>query len=109
MQMKCNADQVDTISKAADPGKLKDERKWPEWYPAFVNYLSTIPRVYGVLLSYIVPDNEAPDHAHGFAGDFTEEIIACAPLDGPKFRADTRKVHQLLKNLQTAELAEQWI
>ena len=76
-------DQVDTISKEADPGKLKDERKWPEWYPAFVNYLSTIPRVYGVSLSYIVHDNQAPDHALDFVGDFMEEIIACAPLYGP--------------------------
>ena len=100
---------TDTISKAADPGKLKDERKWPEWYPAFVNYLSTIPGVYGMLLSYIIRDNEAPDHARDFVGDFTEEIIACAPLNGPKFRADARKVHQLLKNFLTAESAEQWI
>ena len=82
---KVDTDQVDMISKAAGPGKLKDERKWPEWYPAFVHYLSTIPGVYGVLLSYIVRDNAAPDHACDFAGDFTEEIIACAPLNGPKF------------------------
>ena len=80
---KVDTDQVDTISKVADPGKLKDERKWPEWYPAFVNYLSTIPGVYGVPLTYIVRENEAPDHKRDFAGDFTEEIIACAPLDGP--------------------------
>ena len=106
---KVDMDQVDTISKAADPGKLKDERKWPEWYPAFVNYLSSILGVYGMLLSYIVRDNEAPDHSHDFAGDFTEEIIACPPLNGPKFRADARKVHQLLKNFLTAESAEQWI
>ena len=104
-----DTDQVDTISKPADPGKLKDERKWPEWYPAFVNYLSTIPGVYSVPLSYIIRDNEAPDHAHDFAGDFTEEIIACAPLNGPKFRVDARKVHQLLKNFLMAESAEQWI
>ena len=95
---KVDTNQVDTISKAADLGKLKDERKWPEWYPAFVNYLSTIPGVYGVPLSYIVQENLAPDHMHDFEGDSTEEIIACAPLDGPKFRADARKVHQLLKN-----------
>ena len=106
---KVDTDQVDTISKAADPGKLKDKRKWPEWYPAFVNYLSTIPRVYGVPLSYIVCDNAALDHARDFAGDFMEEIIACAPLNGPKFRADARKVHQLLKNFLMAESAEQWI
>ena len=95
---KVDTDQVDTISKAADLGKLKDERKWPEWYPDFVNYLSTIPGVYGVPLSYIVRENKAPDHARDFAGDFTEEITACAPLVGPKFRADARKVHQLVKN-----------
>ena len=106
---KVDTDQVDAISKATDPGKLKDERKWPEWYPAFVNYLSTIPGVYGMPLSYIVRNNEAPDHTRDFAGDFTEEIITFAPLNGPKFRADARKVHQLLKNLFMAKSAEQWI
>ena len=106
---KVDTDQVDTISKAANPGKLKDERKWLEWYPAFVNYLSTIPSVYGVPLSYIIRDNQAPDHTRDFAGDFTEEIIACAPLNGPKFRADAGKVNQLLKNFLTSESAEQWI
>ena len=82
---KDDTNQVDTISEVADPGKLKNERKWPEWYPAFVNYLSTIPSVYGVRLSYVVRENLAPDHMRDFEGDFTEEIIACAPLDGPKF------------------------
>ena len=38
-----------------------------------------------------------------------EEIIACAPLNGPKFRADAHKVQQLLKNFLMAESAEQWI
>ena len=106
---KVDTDQVDMISKAADPGKLKSERKRPEWYPAFVNYLSMIPRVYGVPLSYVVHENQAPDHTRDFEGDFTEEIIACAPLNGPKFRVDARKVHQLLKNFLMAESAEQWI
>ena len=27
---KTEKDQADTVSKVADPGKLKDERKWPE-------------------------------------------------------------------------------
>ena len=34
---KNDSDQVDTISKAADPGKFKDKKKWPDWEPAFVN------------------------------------------------------------------------
>ena len=102
-------DQVDTISKAADPGKFKDERKWPDWEPAFVNYLSTIPGSYHVPLSYIVREQEDPDHDRDFGDDFVSEMIACAPLHGAHFRADSRCVHQLLKNFLVAETAEQWI
>jgi hypothetical protein len=36
---KSDIDLVDTNTKAADPGKFKDERKWPEWEKAFTNYL----------------------------------------------------------------------
>ena len=55
---KIEKDQSDTVRKAADPGKFKDERKWPEWEPAFVNYLSTIPGVSGVPLSYVVRERK---------------------------------------------------
>ena len=106
---KNDSDQVDTISKAADPGKFKDEKKWPGWEPAFVNYLSTIPGVKGVPLSYVVRANEDPDHETDFEGDFVACSIACAPLDNATFRADARKVHQLLMNFLVAESAEQWI
>ena len=47
---KSDIDLVATNSKAADPGKFKDERKWPEWEKAFTNYLSIIPGVSGILL-----------------------------------------------------------
>ena len=106
---KTDAEQVDTISKAVDPGKFKDEKKWPDWEPAFMNYLSTIPGVRGVPLSYVVRENDAPDHEMDFGNDFTACSIACAPLDDASFRADARKVHQLLMNFLVAESAEQWI
>ena len=106
---KTDAEQVDTISKAADPGKFKDEKKWPDWEPAFVNYLSTIPGVRGVPLSYVVRENEAPGHETDFGNDFTARSIACAPLNDSSFRSDARKVHQLLMNFLVAESAEQWI
>ena len=79
---KIEKDQADTVSKAADPGKLKDERKWPEWEPAFMNYLSTIPGVRGVPLSYVVREKEQPDPGTEY-GSFNEQAIACAPLEGP--------------------------
>ena len=106
---KNDSDQVDTISKAADPGKFKDEKKWPDWEPAFVNYLSTIPGVKGIPLSYVVRANEDPDHETDFEGDFVARSIACAPLNNATFRADARKVHQLLMNFLVAESVEQWI
>jgi hypothetical protein len=105
---KIEKDQADTVSKAADPGKFKDERKWPEWEPAFVNYLSTIPGVNGVPLSYVVREEEIPDQTAEY-GSFNERTIACAPLAGPTFQADARKVHQLIKSFLQAESAEQWI
>ena len=106
---KSDSDQVDTISKAADPGKFKDEKKWPDWEPAFVYYLSTIPGRKGIPLSYVVCTNEDPDHETNLEGDFVARSIACAPLNNATFRFDARKVNQLLMNFLVAELAEQWI
>ena len=80
---KNDSDQVDTISKAADPGKFKDKKKWPDWEPALVNYLSTIRGVKGIPLSYVVRANQDPDqdpdHETDFEGDFVASSIACAP------------------------------
>ena len=77
---KNDSDQVDMILKAADPGKFKDEKKWPNWDPAFINYLSTISGAKGIPLSYVVHTNEDPDHETNYEGDFVACSIACAPL-----------------------------
>ena len=106
---KVEDDQVDTISNVADPGKSKDERKWPDWEPVFVNYLSMIPGSFHVPLSYVFREQEDPDHDRDFGDNFVSEIIACAPLHGAHFRADSRRIHQLLKNYLVVETAEQWI
>ncbi|KAI2496695.1 hypothetical protein MHU86_17791 [Fragilaria crotonensis] len=76
---KVEKEQSDTVSKAADPGKFKDEKKWPEWEPAFVNYLSTIQGVNGVPLSYVVREQEEVDR-NGTFESFNERTIACSPL-----------------------------
>ena len=101
-------EQSDTVSKAADPGKFKDERKWPEWEPAFANYLSTIPGVKGISLSYVIREKEHPDEGATYKA-FNERAVACAPLNGPSFQADARKVHQLIKSFLQTETAEQWV
>ena len=106
---KVDDDQVETISKAADLGKFKDECKWADWEPAFTNYLSTIPGVYGIPFSYVIHENDDPQHDQDFGEDFAQEMISCASLCGANFRADSRKVHQLLKNYLVVESAEQCI
>ena len=106
---KVEDDQVNTISKAANPGKFKDECKWPDWEPALIIYLLTIPGSYHVLLSYVIREEEEPTHNQDFGDDFVSEMIACAPLHGAHFRADSQHVHQLLKNYLVAEIAKQWI
>ena len=106
---KIEDDQVDTISKAANPGNFKDECKWLDWEPVFINYLSMIPGSYHIPLSYVVREEEEPAHNHDFGDDFISVMIACAPLHGAHFRADSQHVHHLLKNYLVAETAEQWI
>ena len=88
----------DTIRKAADPVKFKDKCTWPKWEVIFENYLSKIPGVNGVPLSYVVWDQVAPDRTKDFQGNFISKTIACAPLSSTNFQSDTRKVHQLLTN-----------
>ena len=106
---KVDDDQVETISKTADPGMLKDERKWADWEPTFSNYLSTIPGVYGIPLLYVINENDNPQHDQKNGEDFTQEMMSCTSLRGANFRAESRKVHLLLKNYIVVESAEQWI
>ena len=94
MLRKVEADQGDTISKAADPGKFKDERTRTKWEVKFDSYLSTIPGVNGVPLSYVVRSQATHDRPTDFQGDFIAETITCAPLSGAHLQVDTRKEHK---------------
>jgi hypothetical protein len=105
---KSDIDLVDTNTKAADPGKFKDERKWPEWEKAFVNYLSVIPGVNGVPLSYVV--RELVEEEDGVVYEtFNQRQIGRAPLDGQYYLADSRRVHNLLTGYLQGEQSESWI
>jgi hypothetical protein len=105
---KSDIDLVDTNTKAADPGKFKDERKWPEWEKAFTNYLSVIPGVNGVPLSYVVRDVAQPADDVEYA-TFNERMVARAPHTGQYFIADSRRVHNLLTGYLQGEQSESWI
>jgi hypothetical protein len=91
---KSDIDLVDTNAKAANPGKFKDKLKWHKWELAFGNYLSVIPGVNGMPLSYV---------------SFTERMISRAPHTGPYYLADLRRVHNLITGYLQGELTKRWI
>ena len=99
---------VSANTKAAEPGKFKDERKWPEWEKAFTNYLSVVPGVTGIPLSYVIRDQEVPTPGAEYQ-TLTERMIKRAPLEGPYFTADTRRVHTLLLGFLQGKTTESWI
>jgi hypothetical protein len=105
---KSDIDLVDTNTKAADPGKFRDERKWPKWNKAFTNYLSVIPGVSGIPLSYVIRDDEEPDE-DGMYLSFNERMIARAPHTGQYYKVDSRRVHNLLTGFLYSESTETWI
>ena len=101
-------DLAATNSKAANPGKSKDERKWPEWEKAFINYLAVIPGVSGIPLSYVVREAEDPE-AEADYGSFNERMIHRAPLYSQYYIVDARRVHTLLLCFLQGEQTENWI
>jgi hypothetical protein len=92
---KSDLELVVTNSKAADPGKFKDKRKWPEWSKAFANLLSNILGVTGISLAYIIHEEEEPDDEAEYV-KINERMIARAPHMGQYYPADSRRVHNLL-------------
>ena len=89
---------VTSNTKAADP----------EWEKAFINYLSVIPGVNGITLSYVVPQEENP--AEDIIYDrLNERMINRAPLTGQYYIADARRVHNLLLRYLQGENPKTWI
>ena len=79
------SEQADIISKLADPGKFKDERKCNYWDVGIMNYLSTIHSALRVPLSYVIRENVDPiPEGHD---NFIEKSIACAPLSKDLLRS----------------------
>ena len=91
---KADIDLVNTNTKVADPGKFKEERKWLEWSKAFTNYLSIIPGVNGIPLSYVIHESKPEDGA--VYDSFNERMIARAPHVSQYFEANSHWVHTLL-------------
>jgi hypothetical protein len=102
------SDNMETASKAADPGKLRTNTDWYTWSQGFINYLSTIPGCTGIPLSYVVREFDDPTDALDET-DYLTSLVLRAPLNGTVYVADRRQVHQLLTGKVLGETAEEWI
>ena len=94
---KAFVDKTKTISEAAKPIKFKENMKWEDWYPTFINFLRSIPGRNGVPLSYICREYDRPEPNNPNI-NFIENYITQAPLYGPAFDVDASEVHTYLTN-----------
>ena len=85
-----------TLSEAATPDKFKDNVKWDDWKPTFLNYLRSIPGRDGIVpLKYIwCRDRDEADPTAN--DDFLDDYVAMAPLEGDSYAIDTVQVHTFL-------------
>jgi hypothetical protein len=101
------ADNQETASKAADPGKLTINTDFYTWISGFTNYLGTIPGMTGIPLAYVIRKSTLPVIEEG--ADYLTNITNRAPLEGPTYLADRRQVHMLITGKVLGEPAAEWI
>ena len=101
-------DDSDNKAKASSPGPLESEDKWIDWETKFENYLSTIPGVDGVPLSYVIRELVTPE-PNTIYTSFVEDTVASAPLTGTYFDADSDTVHQSIVSFTVGQNSENWI
>ena len=71
--------QIKTSAEAASPGPLQKETQWKHWEVKFSNYARAHIEASGVLLSYVIRENDKPLISTNCL-DFVSKTIACAPL-----------------------------
>jgi hypothetical protein len=101
------AENQDTSSKAADPGKHKINTDYYTWIAGFTNYLGTIPGMTGIPLAYVIRKSEVAIEEDD--ADYLTDLINRAPLVGPVYQADRRQVHMLVTGKVLGEPAAEWI
>jgi hypothetical protein len=105
-------DNTSTAADAADPGPLKLERDWKQWEEKFVNYAGTHLGAHGIPLSYVIRENDNPNH-NGLTlleyPDFMTMTVDCAPLQGEYYAADKLTVFKMLVSFTTGQPSGDWI
>ena len=100
--------QTKTSAEAATPGPLESEKHWKQWEEKFINYTRCHIGVNGIPLSYVIRENDEPDHDTDYT-DFVSRTVACAPLDGEYYTADRLTVFNMLVSFTTGQPSGDWI
>ena len=81
---------VKAAKDATEPQAFTNDMKWSDWSPTFIDYLATQAGRDGQPLNYVIRDDPNPDPTP--QSDFLVEYANMAPLHGPSFVADAKKV-----------------
>eukprot|EP00957_Ditylum_brightwellii_P024069 1815241-Ditylum_brightwellii.AAC.1 len=98
-------DQADTKAKELNPGPLDSENEWTDWEAKFENYMATQLGLNSVPLSCVIREVETPQASQMYS-NFVEETIACVPLQGVHFEADSDTVYKSLASFTTGYPSE---
>ena len=101
-------DTMESRAKESSPGKLTGDAVWDDWEAKLENMLAIIIGCRGVPLAYVIRELDEPPDEEIEYESFTAKCIAQCTLEGPKFEADARKVHQIINSCVIGEHAEQW-
>ena len=88
--------QTKTIAGAASPRPLKNEREWKQWEEKFNNYCASHLGAFGIPLSYVIRDDDAPATNHDDYPEFIHRTVVCAPLMGEYYNADKLTVFNMV-------------
>jgi hypothetical protein len=103
-----NTEESDSLSKAADPGKLKGQKEGTAWSRGLRNFLSTtLAGQDTVPMSCIIREDDAPDCKIETEPDsnFEQLTIDCDPTTDIVFKTAVRKVHHLIHGFVHGETA----
>jgi hypothetical protein len=90
------------------PDKFRETKNWATFKEALISYLSQVRGAAGVPIQYVVRSVAQPEAGGIFANDNVARV-ANAPLQGPTFNVDNRRVYQIIKTLTLEGPGWAWV
>ena len=101
--------QTSTTADAASPGPLKNKREWKQWEEKITSYCASHMGAFGIPLSCVTKENDAPAADLNSYPDFVHKTVACAPLSGEYYNADRLTVFNMIVSFTTGQPSGDWV